>query len=293
VPNRQTVGGSFPPFLSRIPQVIMAKSPVRPSDIQAILTAAEKKVLDGTLGQSLAAATRPQLEAIRKQARSLRDKWQDLFKRQSIDTKRKPAPADQANARSREKSDLFGDAVKRIEARLAELAEGVTAAVGGGTKGGRTAAARAATKPARQAGHRATRATIREALSETVAAINEAARKLVGEATDQKPSKVKPAGASAKTKATATTEAPPAPSPVRPKRVVPKTVASKKARQAGKRKALTATATGQAIAFDVKKQRTAKARATVARLKMDGEATRRKGFVLSNTKRNQARRDSR
>jgi hypothetical protein len=271
----------------------MAKTPVRPSDIQALLTAAEKKVLDGTLGESLAAATRPQLEAIRKQARSLRDKWQDLFKRQSIATKRKPAPADQANARSREKSDLFGDAVKRIEARLSELAEGVTAAVGGGKKAGRTGAARAAKKPARQAGHRAARATIREELSEAVAAINESVRKLVGKATGKKPAKSKPAGASAKKVAGATAETPPAPAPARAKRVVQKPVTSKKARQAGKRKALAATGTGQAIMFDVKKQRSAKARATVARLKVDGEATRRKGFVVSNTKRKQARRDSR
>jgi hypothetical protein len=292
VPTRQTVSGSFL-CLSRISQVIMAKTPTRPSDIQALLTAAEKKVLDGTLGESLAAATRPQLAAMRKQARALRDKWQDLFKRQSIATKRKPAPADQANARSQEKSALFGDAVKRVEARLSEIAASVTKAVGGGKKAGRSGAARAAKKPARQAGHRAERATIREELSEAMAAINQAARKLVGKATAKKSSTDKPAGASAKKAAAATAATPTAPAPVRAKRVVQKPVTSKKARQAGTRKALAVTGTGQAIAFDVKKQRKAKARATVARLKIDGEATRRKGFVVSNTKRKQAKRDSR
>lgn len=285
-PTEQSSRGGLRTRILRISQLIMAKTSGRTPDIQSLLTAAEKKLLDGTLGKSLAAATQQQLEALRKQARGLRDKWQDLFKRQAIATKRKPAPADQANARSREKSDLFGEAVKRIEARLSEIAEGV---VGGGKKGGRTGAARAAKKPARQAGHRAARATIREELSDAVAAINESVRKLVGKATDKKPSK----SSSAKTAAATTAETPTVRSTARAKKVVPKPVTSKKARQAGKRKALTATGTGQSIAFDVKKQRKAKARATVARLKIDGEATRRKGFVVSKTKRKQAKRDSR
>jgi len=211
----------------------MAKSSGRPSDVHSLLTAAEKKVLDGTLGESLASATRQQLHALRKQARMLRDKWKDLFKRQTIATKRKPVTNAQANARSHEKSAAFADAVSRIETRLVEL----TAAVTGGTK------------PA------------------------------------------KPKTPAAKTQ----TSVAPAEAAVMPRRPKPATkpTLSKKARQAGKRKALTASGAGQAIAFDVKKQRSAKARATVARLKVDGEATRRKGFVVSNTKRKQAKRDSR
>ncbi len=214
----------------------MAKTSGRSSDIQAILTAAEKKVLDGTLGESLASATKQQLQALRKQARTLRDKWHDLFKRQTLATKRKPVSTDQANARSREKADVFGDAVKRVEAQLVAIAAKVT-----GTK----------------------------------------------------PSKTKTAGAATKKDVAATAETPAAPSRARAKKVVPRPVTSKKARQAGKLRALAAEGTGQPITFDVKKQRAAKASATRARLTIDGEGTRRKGFVAANTKRNQARRDSR
>ena len=51
------------------------------------LTAAEQRVLDATVGSPLATATRNQLLAAIKQARSLRDKWRDLFTRQSIASK--------------------------------------------------------------------------------------------------------------------------------------------------------------------------------------------------------------
>jgi len=68
---------------------------------------------------------------------------------------------------------------------------------------------------------------------------------------------------------------------------------SKKSRQAGKRHALAASGTGQAISFDVKKQRSANTEAKAALIKFDGQSTRRKGFVVAKTKRKQARRDSR
>jgi hypothetical protein len=72
-----------------------------------------------------------------------------------------------------------------------------------------------------------------------------------------------------------------------------RTITSKKARQAGARKALTASATGQAIGYDRKKQRSAKASATRAQLKLDGLATRRRGHDIVSGKRKQARRDGR
>jgi hypothetical protein len=270
----------------------MAKTSGRTSDIKSLLTAAEKKLLDGTLGKSLAAATQPQLESIRKQARALRDKWQDLFKRQSVATKRSPvSPTNDANTRSREKADLFSDAIKRVESRLAELAASLT-----GTKpvvkAGRPSAARASKKPARQAAHRATRATIREELSDSMAFINEAARKLVSSSTGRKPPKAMPTSPETKAAAAGTNDTPTGKPPARVKKM-PKPIPSKKARQAGKRKALGVTGANQLVTFDPKKQRSAKARATIARLKVDGEATRRKGFVVSNTKRKQAKRDSR
>jgi hypothetical protein len=225
---------------------------------------------------------------------ALRDKWQDLFKRQSITTKRKPvSPTNDANTRSREKADLFNDAITRVEARLAELAASL-AGTKPGVKAGRPSAARASKKPTRQAAHRATRATIRSELADAMAAINATTKKIVAEVTGslKKPVRQKPVAAAAKPQPAAAPDEPAAAMPRRPKPTT-KPIPSKKARQAGKRKALAATGMGQAIAFDVKKQRSAKARANVARLKIDGEATRRKGFVVSNTKRKQAKRDSR
>ena len=277
----------------RIPHSIMAKTSGRSSDIQSLLTAAEKKLLDGTLGKSLAAATQPQLEAMRKQARVLRDKWQDLFKRQSITTKRSPAsPTNDANSRSREKADLFSDAIKRVEARLTEIATSL-AGTKPSVKAGRPSAARASTKPTRQAAHRATRATIRGELAEAMAAINATTKKIVAEVTGslKKPIK-KSVAAPAKLQPATAKQEPNTAMPRKPKPTT-KPVTSKKARQAGRRKALAATGANQLVTFDTKKQRSAKARATIARLKVDGEATRRKGFVVSNTKRKQAKRDSR
>jgi hypothetical protein len=72
-----------------------------------------------------------------------------------------------------------------------------------------------------------------------------------------------------------------------------KTPTSKKARQAGKLRTLAATGTGQAIHFDPKQQRSAKARGTVKQLKLDGLSTRRRGHTLAAGKRKQARRDGR
>ncbi len=64
--NRVNVTRDVSESLSRISQVIMAKSSGRLSDIQSLLTAAEKKVLDGTLGESLVAATRPHQDCTRR-----------------------------------------------------------------------------------------------------------------------------------------------------------------------------------------------------------------------------------
>ena len=256
------------------------------------LTAAEQRVLDTTVGSPLATATRNQLLAAIKQARSLRDKWRDLFTRQSITSKKGPARTnDPANTRSLEKAELFGAAVKRLEARIEELAEGISAAVGGtgrGKKPSRTAVAKPAGKAVRQAGHRAARSSIRETLSEAVAGINAAG--LLGAATPtaKQPKSGKPGPA---TKAAA--PAAPAKPAGKPAARTAKATPSKKARQAGKLRALTAAGTGQSVHFDAKKQRSAKARATVAQIKLDGLSTRRRGHTLAAGKRKQARRDGR
>lgn len=269
----------------------MAKSPRSPASSPTSttwLTAAEQRVLDSTVGSSLATATRTQLMAAMKQARSLRDKWRDLFNRQSLASKKGAVRTnDPANTRSLEKSELFGAAVKRVEARIEELAAGVAAVVTGG-RGGRRSAAKPVAKSARQAGHRASRASIRETLAEAVAGINAAGRRLLGAAqpTTKPPKPAKPAAASAARPAAAG-------KPLARTAKPPKTGGSKKARQAGKLRSLAAAGKGQAIHFDPTQQRSAKARATVSRIKLDGLSTRRRGHTLAAGKRKQARRDGR
>ena len=270
----------------------------------AWLTAAEQRVLDSTVGTSLATATHKQIVAMRQQARSLRDKWRDLFNRQTIATKKGPARKnDPANTRSLEKADLFGAAVKRLEARMEELAAGIAVAVEGtarGKKPARPTAAKSVSKsikkPARQADHRAARASIRETLSEAVAGINAAARRLVGVAEPAAkrggPKKAKARGkASPPTSAAGQTGTAGKPAARTPK--LAKALTSKKARQAGKRRTLAASGKDQAVHFDPKRQRSAKAKATATRIKLDGLSTRRRGHTLVSGKRKQARRDGR
>jgi len=286
--------------LTRNHDTTMAKSS-RPTGSSSTtwLTAAEQRVLDSTVGSSLASATRTQLQAAIKQARTLRDKWRDLFNRQSLTTKKGPARTnDPANTRSLEKADLFAAAVKRLEARIEELAEGISAAVGG-TRGGkpsRTAAAKPASKAVRQAGHRATRSSIRETLSEAVAGINAAGRRLLGaaEPAARQPKAGQPApGGKATTGGKAATPVAAARPAAKPAARPTKAATSKKARQAGKLRTLAASGTGQAMHFDPKKQRSAKASATAKQLKLDGLSTRRRGHTLAAGKRKQARRDGR
>lgn len=276
----------------------MAKSPRTTGSLPSNwLTAAEQRVLDSTVGSALVTATRNQLQLAIKRARSLRDKWRDLFNRQSLTNKKGATRAnDPANTRSLEKAELFGAAVKRLEARIEAMAEGIAATVAG-TRGrgkpSRSASAKPASKAMRNAGHRAARSSIRETLSEKVAGINAAGRRLLGVSTvtTKRPQAV-PAAAD---RTSSKPAAPAGQAAARPAKATKTTKAgpSKKARQAGALRSLTATGTGQAVHFDAKKQRSAKARSTVARIKLDGLSTRRRGHTLAAGKRNQARRDGR
>lgn len=237
----------------------MAKSSrgARPSagNPQTLLTLAERRILDSSVGRALSEASHKQLQATLAKARTLRDKWQDLFKRQSMATKRSARNGEQANTRSLDKSELFAAAVKRIEARITEAAEAVSKAV--------ASMERAAT------GSATTKLAAKKAAKKTAA--KPARKPTSARAATAKAAAARPAKAAA-------------PGPA---------AASKKARQAGKRKALAVPATGQAIGYDPKKQRSAKASATRTQIKLDGLSTRRRGHDITSGKRKQARRDGR
>jgi hypothetical protein len=248
----------------------MAKSSTVPGldRVRELFTSAERAVLEATAGSTLLAASRKQLDKTLAQARTLRDKWRDLHAGQTRTTKRSAAAGPAANARSREKADVFTAAIERLQARLAEL--GLVAAPA------KPAAGKSVTKAARQAGHRTTRASVKGKLAATAAEIN---------STRGPRPAAKPA---ARPVAAVAAQPPAAPAPtLKPKK------AGKKQRPTAKAAAVLAKGGGQPVRFDAVKQRSAKASATAARLKFDGKATRRTGHTLAAGKRRQATRDHR
>jgi hypothetical protein len=240
--------------------------------LRSLLTSAERGVLEATTGSALAKATQQEVQKLIKQTRELSDKWRDLHESQNRSNKR-TKDRGAANARSREKHELFRGAVARLEARLAEFGGTVAATVKG-------VAARATGKAARQATHRSARAGLRAEMTQTAAALA------------KKPAALKPA-----LKPAALKPAKSAPTPVVPAAAVGRKKSAgrtlvKPAKVASGKK-LAAQGTGQLIGFDVAKQRKARAAATVARLKFDGQTTRRGGHMQARGQRSQARRDSR
>jgi hypothetical protein len=104
-----------------------------------------------------------------KRARELRDKWTDLARGQRRATQAaQQARAVDANARSAEKAELFGQALTQFEAQLAKLeAKGKA----GGARPKRI-------EPrVRSAGHRADRAEIRSSLKQDKLELKSAAKK--------------------------------------------------------------------------------------------------------------------
>jgi hypothetical protein len=245
----------------------MASSSVPGLDsIRDLFTSAERALLEATAGKKLVAASRKQLEQTLAQVRTLRDKWRDLYVGQARKTKRAAGGAG-ANARSRTKADAFTAGIERIQARLAEF--GLATAPGRPQPG--------VTKAVRKAGHRSTRARLKGSLTAAAAEITRSR----GVASAAKPVAgrgARPAAAAAR------------PAPAAPKQAAKKL--SKKRRPAATTAAVLATG-GQPLRFDVAKQRSAKASATAARLKLDGKLTRRGGHVLAAGKRRQAVRDRR
>jgi hypothetical protein len=256
----------------------MAKSRPAPSaldQVRALLTAAEQKVLNSSMGATIAKATREQVEAAMKRARGLRDKWRDLHSTQARSTKRTPKAGSPVNERTKAKHDVFDGAVKRLEARLAELTAGVKAVVGG-QAARLSATKKKPTKAARTKAAREGRAGVRSELKSAVAEMNTVAKKAA-------PSKL-----SAKRIAAAAVA--PKPAPVA---VTREAAGKKRNKKRNKPVAPLAAVAQRGLAFDAAKQRSAKAKSTVARLKFDGATTRRAGNALASTKRAQARRDGR
>jgi len=254
----------------------MAKSRRQPTaleQVRSLLTAAEQKVLSSSMGAAIAKASREQVQAAMSRARTLRDKWRDLHADQTRGTKRSPKAAAGANRRTKEKHEVFDGAVKRLEARLAELAGGVRAAV---TKqAARLGAASKPTKAARKVANRGSRASLRSELKAAVSGMN---RKPKAKVAKVAAPVAKPLAAAVATSAPAATK------PTPPNR------AGKKQKRPV---APAAVAAQRPLKFDVAGQRSARSAATAARLKVEGAKTRRGSHLKASGKRSQARRDGR
>ena len=249
----------------------MAKSSSVPGldRVRELFTSAERAVLEATAGSTLLAASRKQVEKTLAQARSLRDKWRDLHAGQARTTKRSAAAGPAANARSREKADMFTAAIERLQARLAEL--------GLGTAPAKPAAGKSVTKAARQAGHRTTRASVKGKLAAAAAEINTARSPRTA---------AKPAARPVAAVVPAVAQPAAAAAPLATSKK-----AGKKQRPTAKAAAVLAKGGGQPLRFDAVKQRSAKTSAT--RHKLAGKVTRRGGHTLAAGKRRQAARDQR
>ena len=254
----------------------MAKSRRQPTaleQVRSLLTAAEQKVLSSSMGAAIAKASREQVQAAMSRARTLRDKWRDLHADQTRGTKRSPKAAAGANRRTKEKHEVFDGAVKRLEARLAELAGGVRTAV---TKqAARLGAASKPTKAARKVANRGSRASLRSELKAAVSGMN---RKPKAKVAKVAAPVAKPLAAAVATSAPAATK------PTPPNR------AGKKQKRPV---APAAVAAQRPLKFDVAGQRSARSAATAARLKVEGAKTRRGSHLKASGKRSQARRDGR
>lgn len=283
----------------------MAKSTQPTSGMLALLDAAERRIFDASRGGALAAATKAQLGALVAQARALRDKWRDQFRGQRRTSQRAAgARGVGGNDRSLQKSELFADAVTRIETRLAELGSSVARAV--------TAAAGGAgpSKAARARSHRATRATTRAALAEFVAGTAgraPAARPSVGKVPASGAVKTKSGGAVSQVKvgvpkkrgASGTTAASVPAADVAVEKV-PRTRAAttSKKRRTGRpvtvaAEKATSKHKSQIIAALPAAQVRAGAKLKASRVRMAGLDTRLRGHTTAQGRRRQGRRDGR
>ena len=249
----------------------MAKKPSDSPFAHALelFTAAERKILDASVATALAKANHTQVEAATLKARVLRDKWRDLVNAQGRQTKRSSASTPDANARTQQKADLFGEAVERLETRLAELA-----AATGGVLPGKGTTTRAKARDKKISGRAARRTTARPEAPATVA-----------KAAAAPAAKAKPTTS----KIVALLPAARAP---RASKLAAKPVAKTVSKKALVKRATLASPFGtQSIQLDRSKQQKAVAAAKAGKLK--GLDTRRAGHAMSRGTKNQARRDSR
>jgi hypothetical protein len=259
------------------------------TDIVKLLSTTERRLFRSSRGTELAKATTAELGKSIELARALRDKWQDQFRnqRRAGQTAARARGVD-GNDRSEQKSQLFGEVLERLQARLAELGTSVSTAVASKRK-----ASSRPSRAARTAGHRATRAGIRASLASFVTATpgtRTAAARPVAK-TGTQPVEAKAAAAAKPIAGKGRTAA----------KAAAKVKLKAKKREKARAMAAAPTAIGRTTPKSKKKkagfsplaQLAASAQLKKQRLRLGGFDTRLRGHVSASGKRSQSRRDSR
>lgn len=158
---------------------------------RTLLSTPELALFDASRAQPIKALTAAQLRAKVTRARALRDKFRDLYRRQTVGTRAAPAAKRSAvggdNERTQRKADLFAEVLTRFEERLQRVEADAQAA---------------AAKPARAAKPIALKAAVAKALKRKTVAVGKATpqadRSAKAPATQRAPRK--PATSAASTK---------------------------------------------------------------------------------------------
>jgi len=242
-------------------------SSITPAKAKQLCTAAEFRLVKASRRRDDALPGAAQLKREVVQARKLRDKWRDQYEKQrraqQQDSRETPG-----ETRSREKAELFADALGRFETQLKQSADS-----------GRTSPTPTAptSKKKRTSAHREARAQTKKQLGEKRETLQ---RKMTAAA-----------ATTAETAAATSPEAKPAPQ-AGPKKPGKKS-AKKKAGKPAVPKSATSPTAGPTKG---KKSALPSAAGTAAkqqRIKLSGLTTRTRGHVIARGKRNQARRDQR
>lgn len=141
---------------------------IRISQVKALCTASELALVQASRRPQRDQLTLTEAKRHAVRARKLFDKWQDQSRRQSR-AKSRTTGHGEVESRSTVKAEIFGDALRAFEARVAKLE-----AAGAKPTGGRS---KNPPKTARARTHRAARAEVRADLAEAQLAANKPARK--------------------------------------------------------------------------------------------------------------------
>lgn len=89
---------------------------------RALLTAPELALFDASRAEPIKALTLARLRAKVTRARAVRDKYRDLYRRQTVSTRATPASLRAAaggdNERTQRKADIFAEVLTRFEDRM-------------------------------------------------------------------------------------------------------------------------------------------------------------------------------